>query len=137
MDKRVSNRTSIGCVTGQVHTGSGDLVIGSLTRGSESTKEAFLQALRQFQSELEAAKQKGLPGDVVLHTSEEIEAAAKEVELEDPTNDRIVSRLNRAKEILAASAGAASATALMASAVEKLVPFLDSALAHVPNLLGR
>jgi hypothetical protein len=52
-----SNETNFhGPVTGAVHTGSGDINIGTFVAGGAiSTKEDFLSALRTFKAEIDTA----------------------------------------------------------------------------------
>ena len=68
--------TRIGSATGAISTGTGDIKMGDFFVGSSttSTKEEFLEALRQFKKEIDNARQQGLPedtaDDVIIEVAE-------------------------------------------------------------------
>lgn len=126
----VTNTTHIGSVTGQVHTGEGDINVGSFyasSGGAVSTKDDFLSALREFMAEVEASRQKGLPEETVDDTLTEVEAAVREAKKDTPKSNRIVERLNNAKSILIAGTG-------VATAASQLIPLIEGAIQSVGKI---
>ena len=126
----VTNTTHIGSVTGQVHTGEGDINVGSFSvssGGAVSTKEEFLSALREFMAEVEAARQKGLPEETADDTLTEVEAAVREANKDSPKSNRVVERLNNAKSILIAGTG-------VAAAASQLIPLIEGAIQSVSKV---
>lgn len=131
----ITHTTHIGSVTGQVHTGSGDIIIGSFSSGSTvSTKEEFLSALREFKAELEAARQQGLPEETADNAIGEIEAAEQEVKKDVPKSERIVKRLENTKALLVAGTGVAAATTAAVAAASKLIPLIETAIQTVAKV---
>jgi len=128
----ITHTTHIGNVTGQVHTGSGDIIVGSFSSGSAvSTKEEFLSALREFKAELEAARQQGLPEETADNAIGEIEAAEQEVKKDVPKSERIVEHLENTKALLVAGTGVATAATAAVAAASKLIPFIETAIQAV------
>ena len=127
--------TNIGSVAGQVHTGSGDIIVKSFSIGdSISTKDEFVAALNQFIEVLETARKNGLSEDVADDTIIEINAAKRETNKEEPKTDRILQRLKQAQNILIASTGIATATKAAVDAANKLLPFLENAIQIVNRI---
>jgi hypothetical protein len=129
-----THTTHIGTVTGQVHTGSGDIIVHSFSSGTVSTKDAFLAALREFKVELDASRRLGLPEETADDVVAEVEAAEREAGKEAPKAGRITKRLEQAKSILEASTGAASALSGAAAAAGKLLPQINSAIQTVSSI---
>lgn len=132
----IKHETTIGSVTGQVHTGSGDIIVGSFSSGTISNKDEFLAALREFKAELEAARQRGLSEDITEDAITEIAAAEREANRDTPISERIIKRLGKVKELLLAGTGVASATSSAVAAAEKLIPLVQTAIQHVPKIFG-
>jgi ABC-type uncharacterized transport system substrate-binding protein len=131
----ITHTTQIGSVTGQVHTGSGNIIVGSFSSGSTvSTKDEFLSALRAFKAELETARQQGLPEETADDTIVEVEAAEREAEKNAPKADRIIKRLENAKAILIAGTGVATAVTAAAEAASKLIPLVETAIKTVSKI---
>lgn|GEM_PF-4516123 len=128
--------TQIGSVTGAVSTGSGPINMGDLFVGSSavSTKEEFLEALRQFKKEIDNARQQGLPEDTADDAIIEVEAAEREITKDTPKANRIISRLENAKAILLGSVGVATAATSVAAATSKLMPYLEQAIQAVSKI---
>ena len=126
--------THIGSVTGQVHTGSGDIIVKSFSSGAITNKDDFLAALRAFKAELDAVRLKGLPEETVDDVVTEVEAAEREVAKETPKAERIIKRLEQAKSIMEAGTGAASAIGGAASAAGKLLPLINNAIHAVGSI---
>ena len=88
--QNITHTTQIGSVTGQVHTGAGDINVGTFSVGGViSTKEDFISGLRELKQALETAGKEGLPEDTVDDAATEIEAAEKEANKETPKAERI------------------------------------------------
>ncbi len=131
----ITNTTHIGSVAGPVHTGSGDIKIDSISyTGTISTKEDFLAALRTFREELEAAGLHGLPEETYDDTIIEVEAAEREAKKDTAKPDRIISRLGKAKAILMASAGMATAATSLVEAYSKLSSLIEAAIQAASRL---
>jgi hypothetical protein len=131
----LTHSTQIGSVTGQVHSGSGDIIVKSFSAGdSISHKADFLTALKQFKEELEAARQKGLDEDLADDTLNEINAVEQEAKKEDPKPDRIIKRLKQAQEVLAAGAGVATVAKSTVTAINSLLPHLQNAIQIVNRI---
>jgi hypothetical protein len=125
----VSHNTEIGTVTGQVHTGSGNIIVHNFTAESKvSTKDEFLAALRAFSAEVEAAHEQGLPSDTADDVIIELNAAGLEVSKDEPKSERVVRRLERAKSAIVAVTGLATATSAAISAGEKFLPMIEKAI---------
>jgi len=128
----ITHTTHIGSVTGQVHTGSGNIIVGSFSSGGTvSTKEEFLSALREFKAELEAARQQGLPEETADNAISEIEAAEQEVKKDVPKSERIVKHLENTKALLVAGTEVASAATAAVAAASKLIPLIETAIQTV------
>jgi hypothetical protein len=130
--------TQIDSITGVVSTGPGDInitmrdfFVGSNTK---STKEEFLEALRQFKKEIDNARQQGLPEDTADDVIVEVEAAEREIAKDTPKSNRIISRLENAKAILLGSASVATAATSVAAATGKLIPYLEQAIQAVSKI---
>jgi hypothetical protein len=130
----VSHTTNIGSVTGQVHTGSGDIIVKSFTAGTISNKDEFLAALKEFKAELDAARQHGLEDEAIDDAIVEVEAAERETQKETPKADRLIGRLEKAKSILVSSTGVATAMSGAITATNKLIPMIENAV-HVVGRL--
>ena len=130
--------TQIGSITGAVSTGTGDINMGDFFAGSStiSTKEEFLEALRQFKKEIDNARQQGLPEDTADDAVIEVEAAEREIAKDTPKSNRVISRLENAKAILLGSAGVATAATSVAAATGKLIPYLEQAIQAVIGIHG-
>jgi hypothetical protein len=132
-----TNETHIGSVTGQVHTGSGDIRVSSFTTESTvSSRDEFLDALRAFKKEIDAARQQGLPDDTSDDVIVEVEAVERELEKDKPTPGRIVQRLENAKALLVSGTGVASAAGGAATAINNLLPQLETAIQTVGKIFG-
>ena len=129
-----ANTTHIGSVTGQVHTGSGDIIVKSFSAGAISSKSDFLEALREFRAELDAGRRQGLPEETADDVVAEVEAVEREVDKETPNAERIIKRLEQAKSILEAGTGAASAISGAAGAAGKLLPLIQNAIHTVGSI---
>ena len=124
----ISVTTNIGSVTGQVHTGSGDILVRSFSASTISTKDEFLSALRTFKTELDAAKQHGLQEQVADHAVAEVEAIEAEVNKQNPIVDRIISGLEKTKSLIASGTSMATSLISAASIADKLVPGIEHAI---------
>ncbi len=132
---QTTHTTQIGSVTGQVHTGTGDINVGTFSVGGVvATKEGFLSGLRELKQALEMAGKEGLSEDTVDDAATEIEAAEKEINKEMPKAERILKRLEKAKAILIESAGVATAAATATIAVNKLIPLIEAAIQAVSKI---
>lgn len=116
------NTTHIGNVTGQVHTGSGNIVLKNVVFSAISNKEDFLNALRAFKTELDSTRDLGLPQATIDDATAELDAATAEAIQETPNPNRITASLERAKAILIASTGIATAATQAVTAAKQLVP---------------
>lgn len=135
MSNNVTNTTTIGSVTGQVHAGSGDIIVSSFTSSSIiSTKEEFLSALRVLRAELETAHQQGLLAETAKQAASEIEAAENEAVKDSPKSESIAERLEKAKAIIVAGAGIATAAATATTAIGKLIPLIDMVIKHIGQI---
>lgn len=131
----VTHTTHIGSVTGQVHTGSGNIVVGSFSPGGiVSTQDEFLSALRELKAEVEAARQQGIPEETADDATSEIEAAERELKKDTPKAENIVKRLENVKAILVASTGVATAATVTAAAAGKLISLVESAIQIVGKI---
>jgi hypothetical protein len=131
----ITHTTHIGSVTGQVHTGSGDIIVGSFSLGGTvSTKDEFLSALRAFRAELEATRQQGLPEETADDAIIEVEAAEREAVKHTPKAERITKRLENARTILVAGTGVATAATAAAAAASKLIPLIETAIQTVGRI---
>lgn len=128
------NTTHIGTVTGQVHTGSGDIVIRDVAFSAISNKEEFLAALRAFKEELDSARSLGLPAATVDNATTELEAVGGEAIREKPSPNRITEGLQRAKAILVASTGVATASSQAVTAANKLAPIAQGMVELVEKI---
>lgn len=127
--------THIGSVTGQVHTGSGDINVGQfLTSDSIRSKEDFLHILQQLKTALAAARQEGITEDVIDDTLTECEAAEREAQKDAPKGERILKRLESAKTILTDGATMATAGMTIATALTPLMPLLQKAIEVVKQI---
>jgi len=117
----ISHTTTIGSVAGPMHTGSGDITIGSFSVGSVSTRDEFLAALRAFKVEIDAGRQHGLPQEASDAVVLDLEAAESETKKVAPKVDHILKRLENAKAILVASSGIAAAANKLIPLIEKLI----------------
>jgi hypothetical protein len=137
MSKKQRNITNApvfnGPVTGQIHAGSGDIIIGTIGTAS---KEELLSALRAFKAELDAARRKGLPEEIGDKVLVEVNAAESETGQNTPSPKRIAEHLQNAKEILVAGTGIASAATTAAAEAHKLLPLIDAAIQTVRGVLG-
>lgn len=134
-DKVVAAHTThIGTVTGQVHTGSGDIIIKSFSSGAISNKDDFLAALHEFKSELDAVRLQGLPDETADDVVAELEAAEREAGKETPQAERIIKRLEQAKSILEVGTGTASAVSGAVAAAGKLLPLINNAIHTVTSI---
>ncbi len=129
-----THTTKIGSVTGQVHTGSGDIIIKNYSSDTISSKDDFLLALRAFKMELDAARQKGLHDKTADEAIIEVEAAVQEAQKANPKSERITKRLEKAKEILVAGAGFVTAATGATAAVNKLIPILKVAIDAISKI---
>ena len=131
----ITNTTSIGSVTGQVHTGSGDIIVKSFTSESKlSTKEEFLAALDALKAEMDTAHQQGIPEETIKKAVAEVEMAEQEAVMDKPKIEGIVERLDKAKAILVAGTGIATATTGAIMAMGKLIPLFDTAAKYVSTI---
>lgn len=130
----VSHSTQIGSVTGQVHTGSGDIHVKSFSVGNIANQEDFVAALQHLKDELKTARQKGLDEDTTDDTLTELEAAEREAKKEGPKADRILKRLQQAQAILVAGTGVATAATAVTAAVNNLLPLLEKAIQMVGQI---
>lgn len=129
--------TSIGSVTGQVHSGSGDIHVGGFIAGGPvSNRTDLIDALREFALEVDRSRQYGLANDIVDDVVTEIHAAKREAEKDHPEVNRLLSRLNNAKELLNAGSGTIQAASGAVSTVSKLLPALQRWILHIPSLFG-
>lgn len=139
-DKQTASNTTTfsGPVTaGAISTGSGSITIGSQTFGVQiaSTKDEFLANLLELKDTIRAAQEgENLPRDVADDAIIEIEAAEFEVKKDNPKSERILKRLSNAKEILTQAAKVVGATTAVATAVTKLIPFVEVAIQSVNKL---
>lgn len=135
-DKPIATHTTqIGSVTGQVHTGTGDINVGTFSVGGVvSTREDFLSALREFKQALEVARKEGVPEDTIDDATVEVEAVEKEVKKDTPKPDRLIKRLENVKTILIGSAGVATAATTVVTAVNKLIPLIETAIQTVNKI---
>jgi hypothetical protein len=122
-----------GPVSGQIHTGSGDMHV---THPGAASKDELLAALRVFKAELDVARRQGLPGTTGDDVLAEVEAAEREVRKDAPQPERVVKRLDNAKELLVAGTGVTAAATTAVEAAHKLVPLLDAALHAVRGAVG-
>lgn len=129
-----AHTTHIGSVTGQVHTGSGDIIVKSFSSGAITNKNDFLEALRAFKAELDAVRLQGLPEETADDVVTEVEAIEREVGKETPKAERIIKRLEEAKSILEAGTGTASAISGAAAAAGKLLPLIHNAIHSVGSI---
>lgn len=130
-----THTTHIGNITGQVHTGSGDINVGQfLANDSIRNKEDFLALLQQMKTTLAAARQEGVADDTVDDALTEFEAAEREVQKDQPKSERILKRLESAKAILTSGAGVATAAMTVAAVLRPLVPLLEKAIEVVKQI---
>ena len=128
----ISHVTNIQGVTGQVHTGSGDIHIGSFFVTNQVTSRTeFLAALREFKREVVNARNKELSEAVADEVILEVEAVEKEINLTNPRSNQIAERLIKAKSILVAAAGAAGAATLT---INKFLSVVDTAIQFVSKI---
>ena len=126
-----------GSVTGQVHTGSGNINVGSFSSGGTvSTKDEFLSALRAFRAELEIACQQGLPEETTEDALVEVEAAERELGKDAPQPERIIRRLENTRAVLTAGTGVATAATAAAVEAQKLIPIIENAIQTVSKIFG-
>jgi hypothetical protein len=133
--QQITNQTQIGSVTGQVHSGSGDINVTSFVSGAIANKEDFLTALSELRMKM-GELPNGLPENIAKDALAEISKAEEEGHKKTPAANDIAAGLRKAKQILLAGVGAASATGGAIAAVEKLIPSIQSAIDHVPKLFG-
>lgn len=125
---------AVGSVSGQVVTGSGNAYGTFSFSGTVSNKEEFLSALRAFKEELDMAHQQGLPEDAYEDAVTEVEAAEREAKKDGSKPDRIVNRLERAKSILTAGTGVATAVTAAVEISNKLIPLIEAAIQTVGKI---
>ena len=131
----VTNTTAIGSVTGQVHTGSGDIYVRNFTSSTIiNSKEEFISALHALRTELEVAQQLGLPEDSAKQVTIEVDNAEHEATKDNPKAESIVGRLEKAKAILVAGTGVATATTAAITAVNKILPLIDTVIKYVGKI---
>ena len=94
----------------------------------------FLSALRAFKAELDAARQQGLSEETYDDTMVEVEAAEREAKKDTSKPDRIVNHLERAKAVLTAGTGVATATTSLIESSSKLTPLLETAIHAVSKI---
>ncbi len=131
--------THVGSVIGPVHAGKGDINVGTFNVSSTvtiSNRDEFLQALQKLAKELDAARQYGLQEEVADDTVIEVEAAEREAKKELPKLPRVVKRLEKAKALLVAGTGVATATAAAVAAANQLVPLIESAIQAASKIFG-
>lgn len=127
--------THIGSITGQVHTGSGDINVSQFLAGDTiRNKDDFLALLQQLKTSLAVARQQGAAEDAVDDAITECDAAEREVRKEQPQSERILKRLESAKEILTSGAAVATATVAATTALKSLLPLLEKALEVVKQI---
>ena len=127
-ESSVTHSTQIGSVTGQVHTGSGDINIKSFSVGDISNRGDFVKALQQLMDEIETARHNGLDEKTINDALSEIKVAEQEARKEVPAASRVLKQLQQARAILVASAGAVTAATTTAVAVNRLLPLLEKAI---------
>ena len=133
---KATNITSIGSVTGQVHTGSGNIIVSSFTANTMiSTKEEFLSALRGLRQNWRQFVNKDfLKNPRKIKPSWKVETAEEEAAKDKPRAETIAERLEKAKSILLAGTGIATATAAAVTAVGKLLLMIDTAIKYVGSV---
>lgn len=110
----VSHTTTIGQVTGQVHTGSGNINVEQFTTEAQDiTQEVLVAALRTFRENMAATQT--LPVATVQDIVREVMAAETAV-LHNPTE--VPTRLHRVEEILSAFSGSIAAADLFLNLVQ-------------------
>jgi hypothetical protein len=131
----ITHTTTIGSVVGQVHTGSGNVEVGTFTAGVQiSTTDAFVATLHKVRTELVAARQAGVATESVDAVAAEIAAAEQEARRRRPDASRIVDRLKKARTLVTAAAGVVSASAAAVAAAGKIVLLLEAAIRAVGNI---
>ncbi len=123
-----------GSISGQVHTGSGDINIHTSytsSGGEIFTKDDFLAALVNFRQELEIAYQKDLSRTAFDTTTIEVEEATREANKSQPDPKGIIQHLENVKGILASGTGVATTAAVSA---DKLIPIVENIIHSVSKI---
>lgn len=110
----ISHTTTIGQVTGQVHTGSGNIHVEQFTAEAQAvTQEVLVAALRTFRENMVATQ--ALPAATVRDIVQEVMAAETAVIHNPP---EVPTRLRRVEEILSAVSGSVAAADLFLNLVQ-------------------
>jgi hypothetical protein len=111
-----------GSVTGPIHTGQGDINIESLSyQSGGASREEFLQLLATVRLEFDAARQSGANSDILDDAETEIQAAEKEAKKDAPQKDRILGRLEKARDYLLSGSAVAAGLITLVSKVGELI----------------
>jgi hypothetical protein len=132
---RAFNQTHIGSVIGQVHSGSGDIHIG-FESDHIFGRDDFLVALGKLIEDLRGAALRGDSGVPAQKALEELSKARQEAAKDVPEANAITQGLEKAKEMLVSGTGAITAAGSAVTAIEKLLPVLQSAIHYVPKIFG-
>ena len=109
-------------IQGPIHTGQGDINIDSLSyQSATAPREEFLELLAALRKEFQAARESGVNGDILDDAETEIQAVAKEVGKNVPQRDRILGRLERAREYLLSGTAIAAGLVTLVSKVGELM----------------
>ncbi len=131
-EPKITHTTRIGSVTGQVHTGSGNIIVKSFSSVEDiSNKEEFLAALHVFKAEVKSAREQGLKEEIADDIIIEVDAAGREAVKETPKAERITKRLENAKKILDAST---KVTTSAIWAIGKMKPLIENAVEIVGKI---
>ncbi|MBP8000427.1 MAG: hypothetical protein KA314_25805 [Chloroflexi bacterium] len=109
-DSSTTHNTTIGEVTGQVHTGSGHINVDQfLAQGQEiQSQETFLTTLQALEQEIRTTGLLFLTEDMVDDMLVELNAAAYEAHKPAAKGERIISRLEKIQSILSQATDSAS-----------------------------
>lgn len=135
--KYVSNTTHIQSVSGEqvnVGAGSGDINAQYTAPSQINTKEQFLDALREFKRELDAARAQGLPQDAADIAITQVQAAEQAAREDSPRATEVRSSLEKAKEALVLVSASAATTGAVVTAADKLVDFAQKLLKVIEHL---
>jgi hypothetical protein len=134
-DSKIINTTQIGSVIGQVHTGSGDILISNSQFDLGITSRAdLLTSLKQLRTELQVAQEQGVPNNAIEQAVAEIDDAEKEASQDEPNRDNLLSRLQHAKSVMLAAVSTVAAIGSAVNAVEKIVPSIEKIMQAVSKL---
>jgi hypothetical protein len=131
----ITHTTTVGSVVGQVHTGSGNIEVGSFAPRVEiSSNDEFVAVLRELCAELEVARNHGFSAETVESIRAEIAAVEQEAKQKTPEASSMLKRLENARSFVVAATNTVTATAAAAAATGKLVSLLETAIKAIRSI---